>query len=96
MATIKPFCGLRPTIERAAQVAALPYDVMNTAEARAMAAGNPYSFLHVSRSEIDLPDGIDVHSSEVYAQAAKSFRTMIAEGTLVSDATPHLYIYARL
>jgi uncharacterized protein (DUF1015 family) len=95
MAIIKPFCGLRPTIQLAARVATLPYDVMNTAEARIMAAGNPFSFLHVSRAEIDLPEGTDVHAHEVYDQAASNFKALIANGTLVADTTPHLYIYAQ-
>jgi uncharacterized protein (DUF1015 family) len=70
MAIIKPFRALRPTAELASRVASLPYDVMNTEEAREMASGNLYSFLHVSRAEIDLPMGTDVHSPIVYQRAA--------------------------
>lgn len=95
MAIIKPFKGLRPASGLAAKVATLPYDVMNTVEARAMAAGNPYSFLHVSRAEIDLPEGIDVHSPEVYKKAKENFDSLIKNGTLVQDNTPNLYVYAQ-
>ena len=94
MAIIKPFRALRPTPEVAPRVASLPYDVMNTEEAREMAAGNPYSFLHVSRAEIDLPVGTDVHSPNVYQKAAENFQTLIGNGTLKQDNNPCLYIYA--
>jgi uncharacterized protein (DUF1015 family) len=69
MPVFKPFHGLVPPVERAAQVAAVPYDVVNSAEAAELAAGNPYSFLHVSRPEIDMEKGIDLYRDEVYAQA---------------------------
>ena len=95
MAIIKPFRALRPTPEVAPRVASLPYDVMNTEEAREMAAGNPYSFLHVSRAEIDLPVGTDVHSPIVYQKAAENFQTLIGNGTLKQDNNPCLYIYAQ-
>ena len=95
MAIIKPFKGLRPIPALAHQVASLPYDVMNTQEARTMAAGNPYSFLHVSRAEIDLPEGTDIHSSAVYERAKENFLSLIATGTLVQDSQPYLYIYAQ-
>ena len=95
MAIIKPFRALRPTPEQAPRVASLPYDVMNTEEAREMAAGNPYSFLHVSRAEIDLPVGTDVHSPIVYQKAAENFKSLIQNGTLRQDTKPCLYIYAQ-
>ncbi|MCW3126686.1 MAG: hypothetical protein JWO03_2344 [Bacteroidetes bacterium] len=95
MAIIRPFRALRPAPKLAAQVAALPYDVMNTEEAREMAAGNPYSFLHVSRAEIDLPVGIDVHLPVVYEKASENFQKFIQNGTLVQDAKPCLYVYAQ-
>jgi uncharacterized protein (DUF1015 family) len=95
MAIIKPFRALRPARELASRIASLPYDVMNTEEAREMAAGNPYSFLHVSRAEIDLPVGTDVHSPVVYQRAAENFRAFIAAGTLKQDDRPCLYIYAQ-
>jgi uncharacterized protein (DUF1015 family) len=96
MAIIKPFKGIRPKAELADKVAALPYDVMNTAEAREMADGNPYSFLHVSRAEIDMPEGIDEHSPEVYAKARANFYGMIDQGVLFQDDKPCLYVYAQV
>ena len=95
MAIIKSLKGLRPTAALASQVASLPYDVMNTAEARTMAAGNAYSFLHVSRAEIDLPEGTDIHAATVYEKAKENFLALIANGTLVQDSKPCLYIYAQ-
>lgn len=95
MAIIRPFSGLRPAPQLAAQVATLPYDVMNTEEAREMAEGNPYSFLHVSRAEIDLPADVDIHSAEVYEKASENFQAFIKNGTLVQDAKPCLYVYAQ-
>ena len=72
MATIKPFAALRPRPELAAQICELPYDVMSSAEARAMGAGNPLSFLHVSKPEIDLPPDTDVYSPAVYAKGKEN------------------------
>ena len=89
-----PFSALRPaTPELAAQIASLPYDVVDTDEARALAAGNPLSFLHVVRSEIDLPDGTDPHSAPVYAQARKALESLVADGRLVREEKPALYLY---
>src|SRR5437773_9787785 len=93
MAVIRPFAALRPPAERAAQVAAVPYDVVNTQEARALAAGNPWSFLHVSRPEIDLPNGTPIYSDDVYARAAISFETLRKRCPLKSEETPSLYLY---
>ena len=93
MATIRPFNALRPAAERAPQVAAVPYDVVNTEEARALASGNPWSFLHVSRPEIDLPDGTPIYSDEVYAKAVKNFDTLKKECPLEQEQTPSLYLY---
>ena len=93
MATIRPFNALRPQGDRAAQVAAVPYDVVNTEEARALAAGNPWSFLHVSRSEIDLPDGTPIYSDKVYAKALANFEQLIKECPLEDEETPSLYLY---
>ena len=93
MATIRPFKALRPHEDRAAQVAAVPYDVVNTEEARALAAGNPWSFLHVSRSEIDLPDGTPIYSDQVYAKALANFEQLIKEGPLENEETSSLYLY---
>jgi uncharacterized protein (DUF1015 family) len=93
VAIIRPFNALRPQAERAAQVAAVPYDVVNTEEARALASGNPWSFLHVSRPEIDLPAGTPIYSDEVYAKAADNFQTLIGECPLEVEETPSLYLY---
>lgn len=93
MVAVYPFRALRPVPERAAQVAAVPYDVVDTAEARALAADNPLSFLHVSRPEIDLPDEVDIYSDEVYEKARENFQRLIAVCPLVTEDEPSLYIY---
>lgn len=93
MAIIKPFRALRPPVDLAEKVAALPYDVMNTAEACAMASGNPYSFLHISRPEIDLPADVDIHSDPVYLQGGKNLARFIEQGTLVQDDSERYYVY---
>src|SRR4029453_3185770 len=93
MAIVQPFAALRPVPERASDVAAVPYDVVTTAEARSLAEGNPWSFLHVSRSEIDLPDDVDPHSPAVYRKAAENFERLPTEGGLVRDSEPALYPY---
>jgi len=90
---IKPLRGLRPAPGRAADVIAPPYDVLNSAEARLRAAGRPASFLHISKPEIDLPDGIDPYDPQVYARGAVNFRAMIANGILVRDQAPCYYVY---
>src|ERR1051326_3289057 len=93
MAVIRPFNALRPQPSRAAQVAAVPYDVVNTQEARALAAGNPWSFLHVSRPEIDLPAGTPIYDDEVYAQAVRNFVKLKSDCPLEVEARPSLYLY---
>lgn len=93
MVTIKPFKAYRPTPELAEKVAALPYDVMNSDEARDMVKDNPFSFLHVDKAEIDLPESVDHYSDEVYAKAKANIATMIAEGTYIHDDKPCFYIY---
>ena len=93
MATLKPFRALRPARDKAAKVSAVPYDVVTTEEARALAAGNPLSFLHVSRAEIDLPDGTDPHSDAVYAKAAENFGTLKRLAPLTLESAPALYVY---
>ncbi|MFO0590125.1 MAG: DUF1015 family protein [Polyangiaceae bacterium] len=95
MANVEPFQAYRPPQADAERVASPPYDVINTAEARDLARGNPKSFLHVSRPEIDLPEGVDEHADEVYAQGTKNLTALIAEGALVQDPEPHLYLYAQ-
>ena len=90
---IRPFAALRPTPSAASRVASPPYDVVDTAEARALAEGNPLSFLHVSRSEIDLPPDTDPYSPAVYARAAANLRALERSGTLVREEAPSLYVY---
>ncbi len=90
---IRPFRGLRPMPEKAADVAAPPYDVLNTEEARERVAGKPYSFLHISKPEIDLPPGTDPFSPEVYAKGAENLAKLVADGVLIRDETPVYYIY---
>jgi len=93
VAAIYPFRALRPPADKAAEVAAVPYDVVNTEEARALAARNPLSFLHVSRPEIDLPEGTDIYADEVYEKARENFERLKSEGTLVEEEAPALYVY---
>jgi len=93
MASIKPFCGLRPVSELASQVASLPYDVMNSAEARQITVNNAYSFLRVTKAEVDLKPNVDVHSEAVYAKAAENIQDFIAKGILVQDEKPCFYVY---
>ena len=93
MAIIRPFRALRPQPDRAQMVASVPYDVVNTDEARALADGNPLSFLHVSRPEIDLPADTDIHSDVVYRKAVENFEKLIAEAPLERESEPSLYLY---
>ncbi len=95
MAIIKPFKALRPPKKLADKAACLPYDVMNTVEAREMAADNEYSLLHITRAEIDLPEDIDVHSEKVYHKSNENFLKWQERGWLVQDDEPHFYIYAQ-
>ena len=90
---IRPFAALRPEPSRARAVAAVPYDVVDTAEAKALAEGNPDSFLHVSRPEIDLAPGTDCSSPEAYAQAYRALSDLEARGTLVREPGPRFYAY---
>lgn len=95
MAIVKPFRGLRPPKEIVKKLACLPYDVMNTSEARKMAEGKEQSLLRITRSEIDLPEGIDIHSQEVYDKAVENFKMFKEKGWLVKDEEPKFYIYAQ-
>jgi len=90
---IKPFRGLRPIAERAADVAAPPYDVLNTDEARSRAKGRPLSFLHISKPEIDLAPDTDPFSPEVYAKGSENLNALVDDGVLIRDATPCYYVY---
>jgi hypothetical protein len=97
MSLIRPFRGLRPAPGQAGAVAAPPYDVLSSDEARSIvhgsAAGKPWSFLHISKPEIDLPREIDIYSPEVYAKAAENLQKMLAAGILARDAAPCYYAY---
>ena len=93
MAKIKPFRALRPHNEFAKDVASRPYDVMNVEEAKKEAGSNLLSFLHVTRSEIDLPEGTDIHSQEVYDKAKENLDTFISKKILFQERSPCYYIY---
>src|SRR5262245_36336527 len=92
MATLHPFRALRPRTADAAPIAAVPYDVVSADEARALAEGNPLSFLRVSRAEIDLPPTVDPHSEAVYQRALENFSSLRERAMLV-EAEPALYFY---
>ena len=96
MATLSPFAALRPDPALASRICALPYDVMSSAEAKAEASGNRLSFLHVSKPEIDLPDGTDIYSPAVYAKGKENFTALIAEAALRFDPTPRFYLYRQI
>jgi uncharacterized protein (DUF1015 family) len=93
VAIIKPFRALRPGPEQAAEVSAVPYDVVNTEEARALAGDNPLSFLRVSRPEIEMPEGVNVYADEVYAKAAANFDRLIEQAPLIIEDEPSFYLY---
>jgi uncharacterized protein (DUF1015 family) len=93
VSVIKPFRALRPQAEAAKAVSSVPYDVLNRDEARALAADNPLSFLHVSRSEIDLPDEVGPYADEVYAKAKQNFQRLQTDGVLQLENEPALYVY---
>jgi uncharacterized protein (DUF1015 family) len=93
VAVIHPFRALRPPVEKVEQVASVPYDVVNTKEARALAQDDPLNFLHVTRPEIDLPDGTDIYSDQVYEKARENFQKLIATCPLESEDAPSLYLY---
>jgi uncharacterized protein (DUF1015 family) len=93
MALIVPFAGLRPRPEHAAEVAAPPYDVMSTAEARAMVQDRPASFLHISRAEVDLPEQTDPYADAAYARARENLQRLRTQGILHQDPSPRYYAY---
>ncbi len=95
MAIVKPFKGLRPPKDIVKQLASRPYDVLNSKEARIEAAGNPYSLLHVTKAEIDLPEGTDEHSQAVYDKVVENFNMFKKNGWLVKEDTEKFYIYAQ-
>ncbi len=96
MVKIKGLKGIRPRKELADRIASRPYDVLNSAEARREAAGNPYSFLHVVKSEIDLPDGINPYDEKVYRKAAENLQVMRQKGWLIQDPQECLYVYRQI
>lgn len=93
MAVVKPFCGLRPIPALAEKVASLPYDVMDSEEARQVTQNNPHSFLRVTKSEVDLDPGIDIHAAEIYMKAGENLAQFIKDKVLVQDEKPCFYIY---
>ncbi len=93
MSRIKPFRGYRPKKELAAKVASFPYDVVNSEEARKLAEGNPYSFLHVGKPEIDLDPSVSLYDDRVYAKGVENLQKLIADGILSKDENPCLYLY---
>ncbi|MBU1222013.1 DUF1015 family protein [Myxococcota bacterium] len=96
MATVKPFRGLRPQTQYVKQVAALPYDVMDSAEARKMAEGNPYSFLRVSKPEITLDESVDVYAESVYQAGADNLRKLVTDGVFQREDSPAFYVYQQV
>jgi uncharacterized protein (DUF1015 family) len=95
MADLRPFRAFRPRPDVAERVACPPYDVISTAEARVLAEGNPFSFLHVTRPEIDLPEGTDEHADAVYAKGHENLEVLVGDGVLAQDAEPRFYVYAQ-
>lgn len=95
MATVKPFRGYRPDAATAPRLACPPYDVISSQEARALAAGNPVSFLHVEKPEIDLPEHVDLYDPQVYAKGRENLEHFITQGLLKQDEKPCFYIYAQ-
>ena len=93
MSDARPFCGYRPRADLVQKVASPPYDVMNEEEARQMVEGNPYSFLHVVRAEIDFPAGTDSHTEPVYKKGASNLGKLMDEGSLIRDESPSYYVY---
>ena len=95
MAVIKPFKGFRPPVDKVKDVASRPYDVLNSAEARIEVEGNPHSFLHVVKPEVDLDVNVDLHSREVYDKAKDNLDQLIEDGFFVQDSKALLYVYAQ-
>lgn len=93
MAIVIPFKALRPQPQFAPKVASLPYDVLNSKEAKIVARGNPHSFLHITKSEIDLPEDTDIHTEEVYEQAKQNLNAFLQRGVLFREDKPCFYIY---
>ena len=96
MAVLKPFAAVRPVPSLASQVAALPYDVMNTEEARKLVQNNPYSFLHVDKAEINFDTSVNPYDDQVYRKAADTLNQMRSNGIYIQDSKPCLYIYREI
>lgn len=96
MAVFRPFPAVRPVVELAEKVAALPYDVMSSQEARVMTEGNPYSFLHVDKAEIDLDESVDIYDAQVYEKAASNLNRMIETGVYIKEEKPCFYLYRQI
>ena len=96
MAVFRPFPAVRPVRDKAQYVAALPYDVMNSDEAREMVQGNPWSFLHVDKAEIDLPPETGLYDEVVYRTAAANLAKMKADGIMTKDGKPCFYLYREI
>ena len=96
MAIFKPFRAIRPVPDKAEAVAALPYDVMNSDEAREMVKGKPYSFLHVDKAEVDLDKSIDIYDKSVYLKARENLDKLVTDGICKEDAVPCIYIYRQI
>ena len=96
MAVVKPFKGLRPKKGYAEKVASPPYDVLSSEEAREMAKGNPFSFLHVIKPEIALDPEIDHYDDRVYAKGGENIRKLIKDGILVQDSEEYFYVYRQV
>lgn len=96
MAIFRPFKAIRPVPEMAQEVAALPYDVMNSDEAREMVKGHPYSFLHVDKAEVDLDKSIDLYDEKVYLKARENLDKLVTDGVCKADETPCIYIYRQI
>ncbi len=93
MSLIRPFRGLRPVTQHAADVIAPPYDVLSSTEARERVEGRPWSFLHISKPEIDLPEDLSPYDDQVYAKGAENLKTMLDEGILARDPDDYYYVY---
>ncbi|HKW95663.1 MAG TPA: DUF1015 domain-containing protein, partial [Methylomirabilota bacterium] len=93
---LHPFRAIRPAPALAATIASPPYDVISRAEAAALARGNPLSFLHVCRSEIDLPDDVDAYDPRVYARARENLDALLAQGALTREPEPALFLYRQV
>ncbi len=96
MSDVRPFRGVRPYKALVKKVASPPYDVLNSQEARKMAEGNPYTFLHINKPEIDLPDDIDPHDERVYERGARNLRLMMDKGVIAQDEKAYFYVYKQI